>query len=298
MKIQHAALITGGTGFIGSHLIRRLVDEGWLVHVVLRPSSDLKVLDAVIDKIKIHEHDGSSSSLIKIVEFAKPEIVFHLAALVIVNHTPDDIIPLLQSNLIFSTQLLEAMTANNIFNIINTGSFWQRYENKEYSPTCLYAASKQAFEDILQYYVEAKFLKALTLILFDSYGPKDPRAKLFSLLYEASKSGSAIAMTPGEQKIDLVHIYDIVEAYMVAAKHLLYSSSVEHNRYKISSGNLMSLKEIVATYEMVTNIKLPIQWGGRPYRDREVMLPYLKDHSLPDWKPKISLVEGIKTLFN
>ena len=297
MMIQRAVLVTGGTGFTGSYLIKRLVEDGWLVHVVVRPSSDLSILSTVIDKIKIHPHDGSTLALIKIVAVAKPKIVFHLAALVITQHRPEDVVPLLQSNLMFSTQLAEAMTVNGVSRIINTGTFWQHYENREYSPTCLYAATKQAFESILHYYVEAKFLKIITLILFDSYGPSDPRPKLFSLLQEASQSEKILAMSPGEQKIDLVHIYDLVEAFIVAAKQLLDGEIVGHCRYKVTSGNLIKLKDIVGIYEMVVNTKLPIKWGGRPYRDREVMFPRLQFDSLPGWQPKISLVDGIKTLF-
>jgi nucleoside-diphosphate-sugar epimerase len=297
MIIKRIALVTGGTGFTGSYLIKRLVNDGWIVHVVVRASSDLSILSTVIDKIKYHRHDGSAAALIKIIAISKPDIVFHLAALVITQHTPEDIAPLLQSNLIFSTQLLEAMVVNGVSRIINTGTFWQHYENREYSPTCLYAATKQAFESILQYYIEAKTLNAITLILFDSYGPSDPRPKLFSLLNEASKSDKVLAMSPGEQKIDLVHIFDLVEAFVVASTHLLETDMVGCRRYKVSSGNLMKLKDIVSIYEMIVNIKLPIQWGGRPYRDREVMVPYLQGESLPGWSPKISLVDGIKTLF-
>ncbi len=297
MIIKRIALVTGGTGFTGSHLIKRLVNDGWIVHVVVRTSSDLSVLSTVIDKIKPHCHDGSTAALIEIIAISKPDIVFHLAAMVITQHTPEDIALLLQSNLIFSTQLLEAMVANGVSRIINTGTFWQHYENREYSPTCLYAATKQAFESILQYYIEAKSLNAITLILFDSYGPSDPRPKLFYLLREASKSDKVLAMSPGEQKIDLVHIFDLVDAFVVASTCLLEADMLGHRHYKVSSGNLMKLKDVVSIYEMIVNIKLPIQWGGRPYRDREVMMPYSQGDSLPGWSPKISLVEGIKTLF-
>ncbi len=294
---KRIALVTGGTGFTGSHLIKRLVNDGWLVHVVVRTSADLGILSTVINEIKTYRHDGSTAALIKIIAISNPDIVFHLAALVITQHTSEDIAPLLQSNLIFSTQLLEAMVVNGVSRIINTGTFWQHYENREYSPTCLYAATKQAFESILQYYVEAKSLNAITLILFDSYGPSDSRPKLFSLLHEASKSDKVLAMSPGEQEIDLVHIFDLVEAFVMASTHLLEVDMVGHRHYKVSSGNLMKLKDVVSIYEMIVNIKLPIQWGGRPYRDREVMSPYLQGDSLPGWSPKISLVDGIKTLF-
>jgi len=294
---KQIALVTGGNGFIGSHLIKGLVSDGWFVHAIVRPSSNLKALDSVIDEIKIHYYDGTTETLIKIISLAKPRIVFHLAALIIAEHSSKDVTPILQSNLIFSTQLLEAMSISGAPSIINSGTFWQHYEDKEYSPTCFYAATKQAFESILQYYVEAKPLNAITLILFDSYGPCEIRPKLFSALHEASKSKKALLMSPGDQKIDLVHIFDIVEAYIVAAKILLETDISGHRKYTVSSGNLINLKDLISIYEATLDIKVPINWGGRPYRDREVMVPWLFGDSLPGWKPKISLVDGIKTLF-
>lgn len=294
--VQRAALVTGGTGFTGSHLIRKLVAEGWIVHVVVRPNSDLRQLGTDIDRITLHPHDGSTSGLIGIVAIAKPDVVFHLAALVLTQHTPKDVVPLLQSNLVFATQLAEAMAENGVGKMVNTGTFWQHYENSEYAPTCLYAATKQAFEAILQYYVDAKSFKVITLKLFDSYGPRDPRPKLFSMLREAGKSDQVLRMSPGGQLIDLVHIDDVAEAFIVAARRLLSGNVDGHQRYAVSSGNPVNLKDVVSTYEKVANVKLSIQWGGRPYRDREVMLPWNRGDSLPDWKPEISLAEGIKTI--
>jgi nucleoside-diphosphate-sugar epimerase len=294
--VQRVALVTGGTGYTGSHLIRRLVAAGWLVHAIVRPNSDLKLLETDIGRIKIHFHDGATSRLVEIVSIAKPDVVFHLAALVLTQHTPKDVVPLLQSNLVFSTQLAEAMAENGIGNMINTGTFWQHYENKEYAPTCLYAATKQAFEAILQYYVDAKSFKVITLKLFDSYGPQDPRPKLFSMLREAGESGQTLLMSPGGQLIDLVHIDDVVEAFIIASCRLLNENVDGHQRYAVSSGNPVNLRVVVSTYERVANVKLSIQWGGRPYRDREVMLPWNRGDSLPGWEPKITLDDGLRTI--
>lgn len=295
---QRVALVTGGAGFTGSNLIRKLIANGWLVHAIVRSGSNLKLLETDIDQVRLHTHDGSTSGMIEIVAIAKPDVTFHLAALQMAQHTPKDLIPLLQSNIIFSTQLAEAMAENSTNKIVNTGTFWQHYENKEYAPTCLYAATKQAFEAILQYYVDAKSIKAITLKLFDSYGPNDPRPKLFGLLKEASKSRQHLLMSPGEQLIDLVHIDDVIEAFIIAAHRLLNGKVDGHERYAVSSGNPVNLKELVSVYEKVANVKLPIQWGGKCYRDREVMLPWNRGDLLPDWKPKISLIDGIKTIIN
>jgi nucleoside-diphosphate-sugar epimerase len=295
---QRIALVTGGTGFTGSNLIRRLTSNGWRVHVIVRSNSNLSPLDSLSKQLHIHSHDGSTSGMIEILNIAKPDVVFHLASLVLTQHKPIDLLSLLQSNIIFATQLAEAMAESNTHNLINTGTFWQHYENKDYSPTSLYAATKQAYEDILQYYVEAKNFKVITLTLFDSYGPGDPRQKLFKLLKDATKSRQTLLMSPGEQLMDLVHIDDVVEAYVIAANLLLECKVASHERYSVSSGKPVKLKELVCIYEKVANTTIPIQWGGRSYRDREVMIPWSRGIPLPDWKPNISLFEGIKTVLS
>lgn len=67
---------------------------------------------------------------------------------------------------------------------------------------------------------------------------------------------------------------------------------------KLSSGNPISLKELVAVYSRTIGKPLPIEWGGRAYRSREVMVPWNKGKKLPGWKTKIGLVEGIKRMEN
>lgn len=104
------ALVTGATGFIGSHLVRRLVNEGWETHVVIRHASSQERLRDLA-QAGIHVHDGSTGDLVRIVAAAKPLAVFHLASLFLAQHQASDVESLVASNLLFSTQLAEAMAA-------------------------------------------------------------------------------------------------------------------------------------------------------------------------------------------
>ncbi|GAH74036.1 unnamed protein product, partial [marine sediment metagenome] len=205
------ALVTGATGFVGSHLVRRLIKDGWEAHIITRSSSSLAQLEDVCNKIIVHRHDGTTNSMINIVKGVKPEIVFHLASLFLAQHTSEDIERLVQSNLLFGVQLAEAMTLQGVTKLVNTGTSWQHFQNEPYNPVCLYAATKQAFKDMLKFYVEASELKVITLKLFDTYGPDDPRPKLFTLLRKVADEQTELAMSPGEQLIDLVYIDDVIE---------------------------------------------------------------------------------------
>lgn len=291
------ALVTGGTGFVGSHLVRRLVSENWQVHVIIRPGSDSSELSEQQNQLLLHVHDGSIASMQQITDEAKPDVVFHLASLFLSEHQSQDIEPLVTSNLLFGTQLVEAMSKAGVNRLINTGTSWQHYESRDYSPVNLYAATKQAFEAVSQYYVEARGLRVITLKLYDTYGMDDPRPKLLNLLKSVAETGQRLDMSSGEQLIDLVHINDVVEAYIVAAQRLLSDEVVGCEQYAISSGQSLPLKELVMYIDSILKKKLEINWGGKKYRDREVMEVWSSGPQLPNWVPNITIGEGLVEAF-
>lgn len=290
---SQVALVTGATGFIGAHLTSRLVRDGWDVHLLVRPGSDLTPLAEVREQVRSHSHDGTTGGLLSIMEAVAPDVVFHLASLFIAEHRPADIERMIESNLLFATQLSESMVNCGVWRLVNTGTSWQHYESREYSPVNLYAATKQAFEAILRYYVESTQLRAVTLKLFDTYGPGDRRPKLFRLLRQLAAQSEPLAMSPGEQLIDLVHVDDVVEAFLLAAE-MLFNGEVDGNEdYAVTSGSPISLKALVAQYSSLLGRDLPITWGGRPYRSREVMVPWHSGPTLPGWQPRVPLGDGL-----
>lgn len=285
------ALVTGATGYVGSHLVNGLLGEGWFVHVVTRPSSNLAPLLKFGNRICIHEHDGTTFGMISLMRSASPDIVFHLASTVVGEHKPEYVDQLIESNVLFSTQLLEAMAIIGVQRLVNTGTFWQ------YSSVCggavnLYAATKQAFEDVIVYYSEDRGIKALTLVLFDTYGPNDPRAKLIPGLWQSALSGKELEMSPGGQLIDIVYIDDVVAAFL-RSPDVIESQVVGCLSYGVSSGVPIGLRELVAIFEKVSGEQIKVKWGARPYRKREVMVPWSGYEILPGWTPKFSLEEGI-----
>jgi len=286
------ALVTGATGFVGSHLARRLFHEGWQVHILIRANSKVPPA-AEFSHMTIHVYDGSTSSMISCIKLASPDVVFHLASLFLSQHEASEVDALIQSNVLFGAQLLEGMNAGGVRFIINTGTSWQHFNNENYNPVCLYAATKQAFQALVEYYVQAHGFSVITLKLFDTYGSDDPRQKLFYLLNKASYSGELLNMSEGNQMIDIVHIDDVVDAYLIAAQRLLGGRVLHHEIYSISSGQPLSLRELVQRYCEVTKNAINVNWGGRPYRNREVMSTWSNGESLGGWKPKIDLNAGL-----
>lgn len=289
-------ILSGATGFIGSHLLRRLLNEGHEVAIISRKTSSYKKISDIKDKLDIFEYDGDIEELINFYKKVKPDITVHLASLYITEHTSKEVGKLIDSNINFSTQLLEAMNSSGCKKIINTSTSWQHYNNENYNPINLYAATKEAFETIIKFYVEAMDFKCISLELFDTYGKNDSRNKILNLLSKYSAEKTILNMSKGEQILDLTYIDDVVEAYVCASDLLLAMDEKYFEKYMVS-GERISLKNLVNLYEEKTGENIFINWGAREYRKREMMVPWSKGKILKNWKAKTSLEDGIIKAF-
>ena len=267
-------LITGATGFIGYHLVKKLCTDN-NIFCIVRDGSDLTRLN-LLNNITFVYYDGSLFGLKQQIMELSIDITYHLASMFVAEHQSSQVDNLIFSNVLFPTQLLEVLSECGFNKLINTGTSWQTYSEIDSSPVCLYAATKQAFEGVIKYYVAAKNMSCINLILYDTYGPEDGRKKLFWLLNNARITGEVLKMSLGEQRLNLVYIDDVVNGFIIAGKILLDAEYPINETYGIYDNIDYSLREVVKTYEEVYGVSLNIVWGIRPYRSREVMVPHYK----------------------
>ena len=290
------ALVTGATGFVGSHLVEHLAQAGWEVHGLVRPPGNAEPVAGMARAL--HSYDGSTRSMVDIVGNARSDVVFHLASLFVAEHETEDVTPLVESNLLLGAQLAEGMRVHGRTLLVNTGMAWQHYGDEPYNPACLYAATKEAFVQLLRFFEESAGLRVITLELYDSYGPGDPRAKLMAVLRRAGREGIRLELTQGEQEIDLVHVRDIARAYALAGERLLAGEVAGHEHYAVRSGRTCTVRELVELWGRLAGRPLAADWGARSYRAREVMRPWSGGRTLPGWQPEIWLEEGIRELLS
>lgn len=289
-------LISGATGFIGKYLTKRLTEEGHTLFSIVRPLSKIET----IEKITPYVFDGNIDNLISFLQKNNLNGVIHLASLFLAQHKPEDVKELINSNVLLASSLLEASAKSNIPWFINTGTFWQHYQNKKYSPVNLYAATKQAFEDIAEYYIETSTINFVTIKLSDTFGPSDTRPKIFNLWSKISQTKEELDMSPGKQIIDISYIDNVVDGYMRMINLLSQDNNKKLNgqSFAIKSNERMSLKKLANLFEKAYQTKLNIRWGKKGYRPREVMIPWKNGKTIPGWRPIISITEGIKKTFN
>jgi len=228
----------------------------------------------------------------------QPDGIVHLATHFVAQHGPDDLAALVGANLHLGLALLDSAAANSVPWLIDTGTFWQHHGGRDYCPTNLYAATKQAFGDLARYYHETGPTAIVTLELNDTYGPRDERGKLLSVLLDVARSGDRLAMSPGEQLLDILHVDDVVAAFALLVDLVSRDPQGQRGRrYFISSGDRITLREFAELVAQTVGRKLDIDWGGRPYRGREVMRPTPGGDPLPGWAPKMSLAAGIREIW-
>lgn len=272
-------LVTGATGFVGQHLLPYLEKQGHEVYALVRPSTD----GSKVYTNHLYVFEDDIEHLASYLLENHVDGIIHLASLYIAEHKPEDIKNIVTSNVYLGTAVMEAAVKAGVKWFLNTGTIWQNYNVEPYSdtycPVNLYAASKQAFMDMAKYYTEVSDIKFCTLKLCDTYGANDTRRKIFALFEQIAKTGECLKMSPGEQKLDIVHIDNVVRDFEALAEKLDNGEQLREE-YVVSSGRQKSLKEIAKQYEIDHQVILNIEWGGRPYRKREVMVPYI-GHQLP-----------------
>ena len=291
-----SALVTGATGFVGSHLVRRLLEDGWGVCAAIRSTSPVDRLPRDHPALRVRTVDGTARGFRDVLLEADVDVVFHLATRFVSEHGVDDIAELVATNVGLGAQLLQGMVDAGVERVVVASTVWCRHGELDDQPVNLYSATKAAFDPILGYYSAAHDISAVVLELGDNYGPDDPRGKVVSALIEAAAEGKALRMSPGDQLLDLTHIDDVVGALRVAAERLGQPSRPRLERFSVLSGEAMTLRQLATEIEGLVGRDLDVAWGARDHRPRQVMRPRSGATPLPGWAPSVRFLDGLCSL--
>ncbi|MFN3805977.1 NAD-dependent epimerase/dehydratase family protein [Asticcacaulis sp.] len=291
--------MTGATGFLGRHAAWELVRAGHEVHNLTRPESDRSALDARPEGpyVKAVTLAPEMSNLCEVVSEIKPDVCLHIAAIARVKDNEAGIREMVATNILMPSLIARALMDVGAGALVTCGTSWQTAgSDGSYVPFDYYSATKQAAEDAITGYV-VQGLPAIALRMFDNYGEDDTRNKIVDLLFDSASKQKPLAMSPGEQLIDLVYVDDAARALRIAVERAARLPGATMEVYGVSSGDQRKLKDVAALIGRIVGQTAPIEWGGRPYRDREVMVPYSGLASVPGWEVTVRLEEGLERVW-
>jgi len=281
-------LISGATGFIGASLLLQLLELGCDVTCV----NSSNPLNEKYKNLKV-THVTYSNSIVSIEPaFRKGTFyaIFHLAGYQALDLNSETLNTTLNSNIMFGCHLLELARQYNTEHFLYAESFFQFDEQGSYLPRNIYAASKQAFSDMLLSY-SINGMKCTSLVLFDVYGPLDSRDKLFQRLDQACDSQTELFLTPGMQMHYAIYITDVVSAFCHAAT--IYSGDAFNRFWVFGEGR--TLKSTIELWCKIKEKSLSISWGAVSYFPNQVLKPFT-GKKIPGWESQVSLSEGLKKI--
>ncbi|MGR6772835.1 NAD-dependent epimerase/dehydratase family protein [Pectobacterium brasiliense] len=293
-------LITGITGFIGSHVAEALLKEGFCVIGYKRSTSDLWRLQEI--KSEIIFYDIDEVPLNKAFSENNIDYVIHLATLYRKFDNENDFIDQMDSNVTFPTALLGLCEKYRVKGFINTGTFFEIDCSQQpvpvnalEKPFNFYAKTKLAFQHILKTYQNS--VPSITFRLFSPYGEKD-NAKLIPTVIQKSLRGDKVALSDGLQKIDPIYINDVVSAYISGVKSFEFTDS-KYRVYNLGSGKAISIREIVSVIEQHLCKTTDKEWGEPSQADIPIAYADIS-FLLSDlgWYPKYTIHQGLCKTIN
>ena len=183
--------------------------------------------------------------------------------------------------------LLEYATANDA-EFVNLSSVFQHGPGLRYSPNSLYAATKQAFADLVVHYSLNGGLSAVDLCLHDTYGPGDRRKKLIPGLVRAILENRSITLGSLDTQLNLVHISDVVSAIFQSIEERLTGS------FSCVADEEVTVRHVIELLEDASGRRLNTVIDPSTMRNSAVPKPFAP--RLPNWKPLTELRRGLAEL--
>lgn len=296
-------LVTGGAGFIGSHLVDRLIQDG---HSVI-------VLDNFLNgrKQNLEQHKNEKRLKIQTVDvsdfsaiepfFKTVDWVFHCAALADIVPSIQNPLDYYQSNVGGTIAVLEAARKNNVKRLIYAASsscygITEAYPTPETAPIqpqYPYALTKNLGEQIVMHWGKIYNLPVVSLRFFNVYGPRSRTSGTYGAVFgvflaQKLNNKPFTIVGDGTQTRDFIYISDVVEACMTVA-----SSEITNEIFNVGSGKPVSVNRLAELLETNEVIHIP----KRPGEPDSTHADISKISKMLGWKPKVSIEEGIKILF-
>jgi len=283
-------LITGATGFLGSHLLPNLIEKGYDVIVLKRSFSNIWRIQNIFSKIKSYDID--KIDIKKIFDENEIKGIIHLAT-DYGKKNNNDIIQMFKANIELPAQLLDLGCKYRVIFFINTHTFW----DSKYS---LYSAMKNSFIEIAKYFSANFKVKFVNMKIEHMYGERDGYNKFVPFMIKNILEGKEIRATKGEQKRDFIYVEDVADVYLNVLDNLR-NLNEEFIEFEIGTGNSISIRDFVSKMEEEINEKANIKWGAIPYRKNEIFdseADIKKAEQYLEWSPKYDISSGLKKTIN
>jgi UDP-glucose 4-epimerase len=294
-------LITGGAGFIGSHLVRRLVGLGADVAVVTKYNSvvdNVRLVD-LWHRVRVIEADIRNLDSLRQLRELRPEVVYHLAAY---NHVGDSFLHVneaLDSNAKGTANVLESCEGYERFVYISTSEVYGSQASVPFvetmtpNPISPYAVGKYAGELYCRMQMHMRDRRVVVLRPFNAFGPyQSPRAVIAELIL-TFLAGHPVRTTEGRQTRDFNFVGNLVNGFVLAGE----CEEAIGQIINLGSGVEIAIRDLVRAVQGECRSRSAVEIGALPYRPTEIWR-MVADRAVAErvlgWRPKVDFAEGLR----
>lgn len=288
-------LITGGNGFLGSHLVGRLLEDDNISLILIhREKSSFQRLLSHPKFASLIRYNLDSSTIEEIFSKHQIKCIIHVAT-EYGRHNPSPS-KILETNLILPIKLIETGVKYGLEVFINTDSYFNK-DNFSYTSLLDYSLSKKSLNIWLKYF--SKRVKIVNLVLEHIFGESDSSDKFVESMIQkiAVQKVSSVDLTHGHQKRDFIYVKDVVEAY-VKVVDFAFKNKFTYKVFEVGTGHSIQIAQLVLLIKEISQSSTDLIFGKLPYRSDEIMDSFADTSELENlgWSPSHQLESALRNI--
>ncbi|MGY3662891.1 MAG: NAD-dependent epimerase/dehydratase family protein [Roseburia sp. 1XD42-69] len=293
-------LLTGATGFLGSAILKKLIDLNFDVVCVKRSTSSCNRVKNIYEKCKWYDIDLVEMKKVFIEN--EIDIVIHCAT--IYGRENHDFVNVYESNVILPLKIIECAEISKCKYFINTDTFYtkevkQLWKTNQEFYMGDYVKSKYIIKNIVKDHIKSLSFSFINMQLEHIYGQQDGEKKFVNFIMKNLYNNvNSVDLSSGIQKRDWIYLDDVVSAYEIVLKnkHLFQKGCYYH--FEVGTGKTTSLKEFVETLKKITGSSTKLMFGKCEMNRNELMSSCADNKDLLEigWKPVYDIETGLKKL--
>jgi dTDP-D-glucose 4,6-dehydratase len=283
-------LITGASGFIGNNFLEKFSNNSSFYYIFLKNTKkNKKFKNSFKDKNKKFIFFKNNSEIYTSINKLKINFFINFATYYTKDNNFKNTEQLIKSNILFPSLILESINKKYLKKVITFGSMQEHYQNKDYMPDCLYAATKKSLDKLFFFHkIKLTKIKFYNLKFYETYNTNDKRKKLVPIIKKNYINNLTTALASKTLNLNFLHVDDVCRAV-----NIIINKNIKSGEYQIQAKKFSNPKKLIDKFNKINFKKIKYIT-----KDNNIFNIDYNLKKLPYWKQTINIENNFNHLLN